>query len=93
MKSVIIVYHAKPDLIFKKENKLRKGKYEEEKNRLAKVEAFLIRAIKESMKGQASSAAAENYEKAELYKRFKDVLAEALSLCGELHITPKESPE
>ena len=62
---------------------MRKGKFEDEKNRLESVRAFLNEASEMAKKEQDAAARTERFRDAETYKSFKDVLKRAIELCGE----------
>ena len=53
------------------------------KSRIEPVREFLKEARKDSEKLQLKAASEQLYERAEMLKSFKDVIARALELCGE----------
>lgn len=67
----------------------RKGKFEEEKNRLDSVRKRLVEAIEDAENEQHSLAGEDEYEKALIFQKFVEVLRVIKVECGELK--PKEA--
>ncbi len=60
------------------------------KSKIAPVREYLIIAVAAASKEQADAARTERYRDAETYKCFKDVLARALELCGDVNTEGKD---